>query len=49
MPSSAPPKPAIAADKAKIKIFDRLTATPDASAATSVLRTASMARPDAER
>ena len=49
MPSIAPPMPAIAADRAKIRIFDRLTAMPDASAATSELRTASAARPDGER
>ena len=49
MPSSTPPKPAIAADRAKIMIFVRLARMPDASAATSELRTASIARPDAER
>ena len=42
MPSSAPPMPAIAADRAKIMTFDRLTVMPDASAATSELRTASV-------
>ena len=49
MPSSTPPKPAIAADRAKIRIFVRLARMPDASAATSELRTARMARPDADR
>ncbi len=49
MPSSAPPMPAIPADKANIITFDRLTLMPDASAATSELRTASVARPEAER
>ena len=49
MPSITPPMPAIAADRAKIRIFERFTAMPDASAATSELRTARVARPDDER
>src|SRR3954454_857338 len=49
IPSSAPPMPAIAADRANINTFDRLTLMPDAWAATSVLRTASAARPEADR
>ena len=49
MPSIAPPIPAMAAERAKIMTFDRFTAMPDASAATSELRTASVARPDDER
>ena len=31
MPSNTPPMPAIAAERAKIRTFDRLTAMPDAS------------------
>ena len=49
MPSSAPPNPAIPADNAKIVIFARAGEIPDVRAATSELRTASMARPLAER
>ena len=49
MPSMAPPTPAIAPDTAKIMTLFQPTRTADASAATSELRTASVARPDGER
>src|SRR5438874_11179404 len=48
-PSSTPPSPAIPAENANIRIFVRLTRMPDASAATSLERTARIARPDADR
>ena len=47
--SITPPTPAIAAERAKIRILVRLARIPDASAAVSELRTASMALPDADR
>ena len=49
LPSSAPPKPAMAAENANSEIFALPGVMPDVRAATSELRTASMARPVAER
>ena len=48
-PQQTPPTPAMAADSPKTKTFVRFTRIPDASAATSELRMASMARPEEER
>ena len=48
-PSSTPPIPAIPAERAKTVTLARFTAIPDASAATSELRIARIARPVAER
>ncbi len=48
-PSITPPNPAIAAENAKSVISLRAGATPEVRAATSELRTASAARPDADR
>jgi hypothetical protein len=48
-PRRTPPRPAMPALSAKTMILVRSTRTPDAAAATSELRTASIARPEAER
>ena len=48
-PRNTPPKPAIPADRANSRTFVRFDVMPDACAATSELRTASVARPDADR
>ena len=47
--SRAPPKPAIAAENANNEILALPGVIPDVRAATSELRTASMARPVADR
>ncbi len=49
IPRHTPPRPATAAAKAKIRTRMRSTRIPADLAATSELRTASIARPDAER
>ena len=49
MPIRAPPKPAIAAERAKIEICERAATMPEAPAAAGELRTANMARPDGDR
>ena len=49
MPSREPPKPAMPAESANTRIFARVGEMPDVRAATSVLRTASIARPVADR
>ena len=46
---NTPPKPAIPAESANSRTFVRPTSIPDDCAATSELRTASVARPDADR
>ena len=49
MARSAPPRPAMPAERAKIRIWGRAGRIPVARAATSLLRTASISRPVGER
>ncbi len=49
MPSMTPPRPAMPADTAKIATLVRAGDNPEVRAATSLLRTANIVRPDADR